>query len=263
MIVKGKKLILIGMFVGMTMSSMQCININFLFDRSTYFPLNKNTLLVGGAIAGGMVFLKLLYSYFFVMSVSKAERLCCDVENLVEYVSNHYAREFALLEMDNDEQLKSELEVIILELDKNYPFLAYVDSLKADLDACKKYEKNLCKGVVQIRKSIEKLLKESKSCSITEDAREKLYQEIEQYHDLLPEIARLMNLLALFHARLLRIYRHGLHFDAYQYERLLRRLHAIELQVITNHFLLNWQVFSNGFLLLNTPFCPFHYMPLY
>jgi len=198
---------------------------------STEIPLNKKTLLIGGAVAGSALLGYWLYNYFFVLTLEKAEKLCHEVTEHINYAGNEYEREITLLESNKElETQKKELQDIIAQLDSESPYLTYTNKIKADLDKCEKYEKRFYKGVPQLQKAMNKIINKT-----SKETYNHTQNEIGRYENVLTSIAQLREILHFYRLKLKKLVSYCVQFDAYKQEKILEQLQNIQTQLIMNN----------------------------
>jgi len=231
----NKKALLFGALVSTVPCTTQSFfNTNILFNLPIEIPINKKTLLIGGAIAGGVLAATLIYRYFWILTLPKAQELCHEITEYVDYVATHYEREFTLLEKNSDRDTqKAELQNIITELDSESPYLAYTNQLRKNLSKAENYEKRFARGIPQLEKAMDKLIKKSES--VSGERFEKLQRETNYYKAILQTIAQLREILHALRHKLTRIANYCVQYDAYKQEKILEQLQAIQTQLILNH----------------------------
>lgn len=230
----NKKTLALGLLLSIiacTTQSFHTISFNF----TTVVPLNRKTLLIGGAIIGGVCAGIWLYNYFWVFTLPKANELCHEVTEYIDQIATRYEREFALLEREGNRDIqKAELQNIIADLDNESPYLTYTNTIKKDLSKAKNYEKTFRRGIPHLEKAMEKCIKKSESAS--EERLEKLQNEIREYKALLSTIAKLREILHATQHKLQRLVNYCMQYDVYKQEKILERLQAIESQLRINRY---------------------------
>lgn len=198
--------------------------------------LTKKVLVAGAIIGGVALGGYLLYRYFYVMTLPKAQAWCTDAYNVLNGAEKTYQQELSIVnEVSSMSSQKEALQEIVGAYNSDRPFLGYVITIDAEINKIDNLKKCYEKGRPQLEKSMGTLINRLNEKTMTEKERQQVEARVQQFKDTLDNMMTLNAQLDPLVMGLRKISHACKQLDGYRQELMIQKLDILQTQLAINN----------------------------